>query len=66
VNLCRFLAELKRRNVYRAAVAYGMVAWLLTLNGGSNPKSYFKALIFLAQNDAANAQKYFEDDATGV
>jgi TolB-like protein/Flp pilus assembly protein TadD len=29
VNVSRFLAELKRRNVYRAAVAYGMVAWLL-------------------------------------
>jgi TolB-like protein/Flp pilus assembly protein TadD len=30
VNLPKFFAELKRRNVYRAAVAYGMVAWLLT------------------------------------
>ena len=25
-----FFGELKRRNVYRAAVAYGMAAWLLT------------------------------------
>src|SRR5438034_11251902 len=25
-----FLSELKRRNVYRAAVAYGVVAWFLT------------------------------------
>src|SRR5512132_1321909 len=25
-----FLTELKRRNVYRAAVAYGIVAWFLT------------------------------------
>ena len=30
MNLRKFFAELKRRNVYRAAVAYGMVAWLLT------------------------------------
>jgi TolB-like protein/Flp pilus assembly protein TadD len=30
VNLTKLLAELKRRHVYRAAVAYGMVAWLLT------------------------------------
>jgi TolB-like protein/Flp pilus assembly protein TadD len=30
VNLPKFFAELKRRHVYRAAVAYGMVAWLLT------------------------------------
>jgi TolB-like protein/cytochrome c-type biogenesis protein CcmH/NrfG len=30
VNLSKFFAELKRRHVYRAAVAYGMVAWLLT------------------------------------
>jgi len=30
VNLSKFVAELKRRHVYRAAVAYGMVAWLLT------------------------------------
>jgi hypothetical protein len=30
VNPKDFLAELKRRNVYRAAVAYGVVAWFLT------------------------------------
>jgi TolB-like protein/Tfp pilus assembly protein PilF len=30
VNLKNFFAELKRRNVYRAAVAYGVVAWFLT------------------------------------
>jgi TolB-like protein len=30
VNLTKFLTELKRRNVYRAAVAYGVVAWFFT------------------------------------
>src|SRR5262245_898762 len=30
VNPAKFLTELKRRNVYRAAVAYGIVAWFLT------------------------------------
>ena len=30
VNPKNFFAELKRRNVYRAAVAYGVVAWFLT------------------------------------
>ena len=30
VNPTKFLTELKRRNVYRAAVAYGIVAWFLT------------------------------------
>jgi TolB-like protein/Flp pilus assembly protein TadD len=30
VNPTTFLTELKRRNVYRAAVAYGVVAWFLT------------------------------------
>jgi TolB-like protein/Tfp pilus assembly protein PilF len=30
VNPKNFLTELKRRNVYRAAVAYGVVAWFLT------------------------------------
>ena len=30
MNLPKFFTELKRRHVYRAAVAYGMVAWLLT------------------------------------
>jgi TolB-like protein len=30
VNPRNFFAELKRRNVYRAAVAYGVVAWFLT------------------------------------
>src|SRR5437763_11653939 len=30
VNPINFLTELKRRNVYRAAVAYGVVAWFLT------------------------------------
>ena len=29
MNAKRFLAELKRRDVYRAAVLYGMAAWLL-------------------------------------
>src|SRR5881275_1881076 len=30
VNPTDFFSELKRRNVYRAAVAYGVVAWFLT------------------------------------
>jgi hypothetical protein len=30
VNPTNFLVELKRRSVYRAAVAYGVVAWFLT------------------------------------
>lgn len=30
MNLSTFFVELKRRNVYRAAVVYGMVAWLIT------------------------------------
>ena len=30
MNPTRFVTELKRRNVYRAAVAYGVVAWFLT------------------------------------
>ena len=30
VNPTNFLVELKRRNVYRAAVAYGVAAWFLT------------------------------------
>ena len=30
MNPTKFLNELKRRNVYRAAVAYGVVAWFLT------------------------------------
>ena len=30
MNPNHFFAELKRRNVYRAAVAYGVVAWFLT------------------------------------
>ncbi len=30
MNFKKFFAELKRRNVYRAAVAYGVVAWFLT------------------------------------
>jgi TolB-like protein/Tfp pilus assembly protein PilF len=30
VNFGNFFSELKRRNVYRAAIAYGVVAWFLT------------------------------------
>ena len=30
MNLRNFFAELKRRNVYKVAIAYGAVAWLLT------------------------------------
>ena len=29
VNVRKFFAELKRRKVYRVAVAYGVVSWLL-------------------------------------
>jgi TolB-like protein/Tfp pilus assembly protein PilF len=29
VNLRNFFAELKRRNVYKVAIAYGVIAWLL-------------------------------------
>src|SRR6266536_3590570 len=29
MNLKNFLVELKRRNVYKVAIAYGVVAWLL-------------------------------------
>ena len=29
MNPRNFLAELKRRHVYRVAIAYGVVAWLL-------------------------------------
>jgi hypothetical protein len=29
VNLRNFVSELKRRNVYKVAIAYGVVAWLL-------------------------------------
>ena len=29
MNLNNFFAELKRRNVYKVAIAYGVVAWLL-------------------------------------
>jgi TolB-like protein/Tfp pilus assembly protein PilF len=29
VNLPNFFAELKRRNVYKVAIAYGVIAWLL-------------------------------------
>jgi adenylate cyclase len=29
VNVKNFFAELKRRNVYKVAIAYGVVAWLL-------------------------------------
>jgi hypothetical protein len=29
VNFRSFFAELKRRNVYKIATAYGLIAWLL-------------------------------------
>ena len=29
MNAKNFFAELKRRNVYKVAIAYGVVAWLL-------------------------------------
>jgi hypothetical protein len=30
MNLRNFFAELKRRNVYKVAIAYAVVGWLLT------------------------------------
>jgi len=32
MNLSSFFAELKRRNVYKVAVAYAIVGWLLVQN----------------------------------
>src|SRR6266542_2442216 len=29
MNLMQFFTELKRRNVYKVAIAYGVIAWLL-------------------------------------
>ncbi len=29
MNPGNFFAELRRRNIYKVAIAYGMVAWLL-------------------------------------
>ncbi len=29
MNLKNFFAELKRRNVYKVAIAYAVIAWLL-------------------------------------
>jgi hypothetical protein len=29
MEFARFFTELKRRNVYKVAIAYGVVAWLL-------------------------------------
>ena len=29
MSMDNFFAELKRRNVYKVAIAYGVVAWLL-------------------------------------
>ena len=33
VNLSKFLAELRRRNVYKVAIAYAVIAWLLIQAG---------------------------------
>jgi hypothetical protein len=31
-DLERFVAELKRRNVYKVAIAYAVIVWLLTVS----------------------------------
>jgi len=31
IKIDNFFGELKRRNVYKVAIAYGVVAWLLVL-----------------------------------
>jgi hypothetical protein len=41
LNLRNFLAELKRRNVYKVAIAYGVVAWLL-MQGASQIFPFFE------------------------
>jgi hypothetical protein len=40
MNTGNFFAELKRRNVYKVAVAYAVVAWLLIQL--TDADSYFK------------------------
>ncbi len=37
MHLRRFFAELKRRNVYKVAVGYGVVGWLVMQVGGHDP-----------------------------
>ena len=41
MNLRSFFGELKRRNVYKVAIAYGVVAWLL-LQAASQIFSFFE------------------------
>ena len=38
MNPRNFFAELKRRNVYKVAIAYAVVAWLLV----QRPQFYFR------------------------
>jgi hypothetical protein len=43
MNLPKFFAELKRRHVYKVAIAYAIVEWLLTSDqkvGGSSPSRH--------------------------
>ena len=52
MNPRKFFVELKRRHVYRVAIAYGVVAWLLIQIAISNPypeggtvKSHRRAMV---------------------
>jgi hypothetical protein len=44
VNPKKFLTELKRRNVYKVAIAYSVVAWLLMRVRDNRAKQFQNAL----------------------
>jgi TolB-like protein/Flp pilus assembly protein TadD len=53
VNIKEYIAELKRRNVFRSAIAYSVVAWLIAqvssivLPAFNAPSYFMKTLIFI-------------------
>ena len=47
MKIDNFLAELKRRNVYKVAVAYAVVAWLL-VQVATHIFSFFEVQMFIS------------------
>ncbi len=47
LNLRNFFAELKRRNVYKVAVAYAVVSWLL-VQVATHVFSFFEVQLFIS------------------
>jgi len=63
VNLPRFFAELRRRNVYKVGVAYAVVGWLLVQQVFWKPMNTYLRVLALSNEQGFNQSESFSSSA---